>query len=513
MAHPKDVSMVSQLKRAAIDAFMADKHMRIGSHPWAYGPRMDPGGWSFRVTTPDAHGRGGGEIDVINAPFDDDEPYIARFVKDVFDGMSPQDHFDRICGRIDRLVEPWHNLPNTHQLEQIVLDLRQHVFEYLSLEASITGAIKSGPMSGYINTLEVESGKLKGDTADTYRLNFTSQMRGVVASLDVIAYSLMIFMAAQQGLWQGAREDFGRLLEDAHDQFHAIAEHRGGGSPGDWVPTTLSVVSIAAGVIAACIPGGPVAAVTALSVVGIVSGAGGMVADAVLPDAPSVKPGRAGSYEQMMILLEQNIGVLNENLKQLEDNIHNNAEVLISGMGVPFRCGNHPYTISDSVIAIDASEADSISMDEQVVNMLAATMREIAGVMGSASRVAKMWHAEIRSAVLRPSSIGRGSIGPSWAVQGLNEALCDRLDDLVSKLLLGADNLNAVSNYHQSKDGERIAALNSLAAEIEAGSGIDATDYSKTEIGYVPTWERLVEMMSDARVRNLGVDEGTSEGP
>jgi hypothetical protein len=122
-----------------------------------------------------------------------------------------------------------------------------------------------------------------------------------------------------------------------------------------------------------------------------------------------------------------------------------------------------------------------IRIGEDAIGGLKTAMGSIAGFMFEVSQAAKSWHGEIRSYVLRPDAIGCGWIGPSRAVQGLNEALFDRLDEFVWKLDQGAENLQAAYDYQANYDEAVAARLNQIAAAIEARSRIEPYDDSTIE--------------------------------
>jgi len=93
----------------------------------------------------------------------------------------------------------------------------------------------------------------------------------------------------------------------------------------------------------------------------------------------------------------------------------------------------------------------------------------------------------IRTHVTRDSRVGINSgYGPSAAVQELNEALYDLLDNMAGDWHLGAENIRTATRYFEAAENGNVGEIGQLQAELDeaadavlGGTGIEVHSYRK----------------------------------
>lgn len=433
-----------------------------------------------------------------------------------FVGTPFKGEFDNTRGAIDQLVWKWRDLPDPARLAGVVEDLAK-VYKDLIIESaeSSTGKTEIDEASGTdslrppqnatltaaVRTMTSAAGYLHGTTASMFKTMFIGTAEPKINNFCKVALPLYSFMVRQQAMWDGARKDVASILEAGRSRFDAVAR----GSSDDWTQE--------------------------LKILGYVNNAvGGIAKDPLvklasnatkfgLEEASSaqVRNGNVGTYDDVMVALARSLDQLNAEIRAQEDGIRRWAvdllniiwddrgnyrlrggvrgapeDVLSNSRGAAALYLDEIDERAEFVVGIE----NAIKWNFAIAAGIATDMDFLAGLLKGIARINSSPEVAggIRSHVVRDSTVGvGGGYGPSHAVQELNEALHDLLDNMAGDWEAGAENLRAASAYFQALEEGNVGQLDTLRQEIDAaaddvldGTGIEIHDYRN-----ISWWDRM----------------------
>lgn len=448
-------ALVGRLKRSAIDAYVCGgtAFTIVGDH---YENRMSADRW---LTRPDESGTGGGVPLHEGEDWGDADDVARDFERE----------FDRIRRTVDNLVAKWRGLPDPCQIQGEV-DQWQAVFAAFDNSAPDGGqdplVRNVGRLQDWVNG-DAEHGvtpHLAGGMAETFKAYVDNLYTAVSACRDV-ALVTGAAMAAQQGLWQAARQDFASIVTETSDRLDQIARRE---PPGD-LSTVFTVAGIVLTVVG-CFTAGASTAVVAGLGIGL-----GVVGPATT-DSKKLKP--VNSYSEALdfmdtLLNDDQVG-LGWRIRQEEDNIRRNIAGSVDAVN------QNRSTFDPRPGPIESTEG--VRRPEQsALETVYSLMSDISGGLawaghrarGSATMVGGMagapWTVRRPCLVERDHEIGIGRTGPTEDFQELADLLGALAHELSWEVSEGEKNLRAAIDVLDRTDADAQARLSAVASRFAAG--------------------------------------------
>ena len=513
MSKPKQVrhtyeefkTAVGLLKQAAIDAYMCHggqdyfstdpavwQISKDGDHYEPNGNWMGAGTWDgSKVRRPDANGDSDGMM----------------WVDGVSQGCVYGTDFKGVCDKIDGYVDRWQDLPSPAKISDVV-DATKRVWEGLLINETQVEAGKGDAdsatggktdrsaqdvnLSSTVGTLRDDAAYLFGTTASNFKTMYLNTTEARINALCDVALELYIHMLRQQAMWDGARKDVMSIIDDCCDKFSTVAA----GSSDDWTQV-LEILGVINDAVSAVIDNPAVKIASVAAQYGLDKA-----------EESQVKNGKVGTYDKVRAGLEKSLIELNAKIVDQEDNVRRWVVDRLNDIWT--RRGNYRLRggsrdLSDtnpantrSAAALYYDEVDdptefrvgtdpSVRWDFAIAADIYTTMGTLVTLLRDISKINEAPEVEngIRSYVIRDKSIGvGGGYGPSQAVQQLNEAVYDLIDNMAGDWENGANDFQAVTNYFQAKEDGRTADLAQLQQQIDAqadivlgGTGIQTNSY------------------------------------
>ncbi len=447
--------LVGRLKRSAIDAYWCGGTAFdiVGDH---YENRMSTGRW---VTRPDEYGRGGG------VPLHEGEDW--GDADDVADDIEAE--FDEVRHKVDGLVDKWRDLPDPAQIQGEV-DQWQALFAALDSAAPDGGqdpVVRNvGRLQDWVNG-DAEHGiapHLVGDMAETFK-DYVDNLYTAVSACRDVALVTGAAMAAQQGLWQAARQDFASILTETADRLDEIA---GRGPTGD-----LSTVFTVAGIVLTIV-GCFTAGATTVAVAGLGIGLG-VVGPAT---TDSEKSRKVHSYSEALdfmdtLLNDGQIG-LGWRIRREEDNIRCNIVGSVDAVNQNRSAFDPRPGPIESTDGIRRPEQSALETAYKLMSDIGSGLAWVGyRARGSAMMVGGItgapWAGRKRCLVERDHEIGIGRTGPTEEFQTLADLLATLVLELSWEVGEGEKNLRAAVDVLDRTDADTRARLRAVASELASG--------------------------------------------
>lgn len=427
---------VGQVKRAAIDAWMHDQGWRLYGDHYEY----IAGTSSSTVSRPGPDGEGGGEWSVNGFGPDEVSP----------DGF--QEPFASIRQTIDALVAPWRTLPEPDDIAPLVEECRQ-VTRALSGAATAAGGqvTGAGELGVRIRLIEQNLSSMAGTLIASYKSRFLGQLGAVVGGFHAISVVRGTDLAAQQSLWNGARQHLDDVLDMAQVALANIATR------GDvkW-RDVLTVVGWAAKGAGFFATGGMS---TAFEVTGL---AITVLSATTSSDTTPEPPGTPHSYDAALDALRTQLDLLASRIRAeeqlIEDNLRDNLAI-IERDRTSFDLSQPPiYSLEDTVIL------EYALVEEIYGTYMPEISTELDSIAGDIVRTVT------RQVLTRNPSIGIGPNGTSAAFWALNQLMFNLVKDLAWEVQKGADNLRLAVAAMEQLDADLAERLRRIAERIDEGS-------------------------------------------
>lgn len=407
-------TLIGKLKRAAIDSYMASNGWYVSETRYEQtGAELD---LIATVTRPGEDGEGGGDWDGAN-------------LHDWFGLTDNHDYekaFPQIRARIDAALSGgWTWLPDPAGIAPLVESMRransQLAFSAVSTDGRVTGG---GNLGGYLNLIVEDCGAMGGGMITTFKQDFLGQLSKAIAGHHAITVILGGALAAQQGMWEAARETVTDIVTSATDAFNKSANNGGG----DW-HVLLKVAGYAVAGVSIFATGG---AATTLAVAGL-----GLTIldDSAGGDKPEAKAPGGDDYDSIMSAFEGAFPDLNTHIdaeeKTLDANFRTNLDRI--------RADHASYDLQrPPLIGIDDDrdlhrnshggyeeiKIDRVLAKEIADDLLPSVSDELNGANSDISDCASL------SPLFRDSSIGMGQYGVGESYYEMQRLLSELVSDL-----------------------------------------------------------------------------------
>lgn len=435
-------TMIGELKRAAIDAYMKSQGWSIESDKY----NMSSTNASFDVTRPGSDGQGGGDWD-WNGFFDiGDEGQDAKW----------RGAYDAIRSDIDATMERWLDLPDGSVLDDDVEQLRQ-ANRLLSFAAS--GGTGGGKIGGYLTGIEENLSAMSGATISAFKAEFLLQLEKAIGGHHGITVILGGAMTASREIWNEARKTVADIVGETRDALHAYAHDSGP----NW-EVVLKVTGYAVEGVGLFATGG---VSTALK--------GAALGLKVVTEVNSKKNQQASKpsldYEGLIKGLGTSLDELADAIKVEEDALRDNLVLNASNV----RADKSSYDLSRPGIldTSDHTQAEIIVINKHLVDEITQTyLPYIADELEAAAMQTFLATYEAR----RDGSIGIGGSGMAAEFSDLQWLLRDLLKDLAWETRNSAKSLELAIEDIGNADESTDDAMARHAKLVRDGSGYNPWD-------------------------------------
>ncbi|MEV7799102.1 hypothetical protein AB0O14_08445 [Microbacterium foliorum] len=397
--------MIGPLKRAAIDAYMADEGFSpdlVNDGLYSY--------WGWLPNSyhrPDANGEGGGDII----------------------GFGSSISFDGIRSRVDSAVSPWLDptLPDGSGASGPLTTTRS--------AASTLGA--SGTGGGFEDDGVIERSSstinltvltnISGAFTTPFLAKYHDEFLNIAHRIGVATAMLEMNYSVQSQIWTAAGDDVASICESAKDSLASYAET----TAQEMLEYGLTVVTVAAGAVASIATAGAAAPLVA----GMVTLAGTATIAIQAIDAVATLSG--SSYSELMESFEAALEAVNSAISTQETELvtmMNGATAQISENSASFdldlvRFGDPEGT--SEMIDIQQYRADTVSQNMQnVIDSLTAAQASLGSAPAS-------------NPTPRNGAIGAGASGTHTAASSLHQLTADCLASTIQEYTLGRELFNA----------------------------------------------------------------------
>lgn len=433
-------SLVGELKRAAIDAYMVGQGWDLEGDKY----NMSSSSNSYDVTRPGSDGSGGGDWD-WNGFFD-----IGNDGQDAKWRAS----FDTIRDRIDEAIKPWRYLADPDALGDLAESMRL-VNGRLSIggvgaDGTVTGG---GTIAGDLNLAMENSDAMAGGMITAFKANFMSQLGRAIGGHHAITVILGGFLAAEEKIWRGAEESVAAIVVAARDSCKSIAE--GGGV--DW-DVVLKVAGYAASAATIFASGGAKAAVE-------VAGLGLKILDESTPSPSSPTESPGSDYASVLSAYEKALTQLNTAITKEEQTLATN--LLTNQKQVEAQKASYDLNRPPVIDIDDDSDLGEIRVDKILALEITGTyLPNVAEQLIEAKN--DLWGVSNLQALLRDESLGYGGqYGPSTEFHDLRWLLQELLGNLGVETKYAAKSLDLGIKDITEADTDATDALEKHAGEVK----------------------------------------------
>lgn len=334
---------IGMLKKAAIDAFMADDGFYEGNLGFAN--RYYKWGWAPNgYEMPSSSGEGGGKM-VDGMPWADD--------------IS----FDGIRSRVDNAVDKWRDLPTGTAAGAYKTSTSTAA---ASLGASGSGAsvADDGAILTSTNTVgDLLTQQLVASFIEPMLDKYYTQFKGVSQSLGAAAAILQMNYTMQSTMWQGVRDDVAAIIENAESACAEYAESQGAAD----FQITLGVVATVAAAVATVATAGAAAPLVGAMVT--LSAAASTAVSAISADASIT----GGSYDEIMSSFEE---ALEDLLSAISDQ-ESEVRTMLSGAVNAIIADPSGFDLNRYQIQTQGDFSDEIVMVRQHTNTVSSNMQRV----------------------------------------------------------------------------------------------------------------------------------------
>lgn len=485
-------SKIVALKLAAIDAYMYYYSWeRKGDH---YEPSMtnitemptifDVLDHPPRVTRPGPNGEGGGDWSCSNWAIG----------KRLFDGWNDKSYgeaFDQIRTRIDDAIAPWKPSFPIHWSIQAEADTGWQAISEIS-----TGSVKykkivdkggtdgdseettSPETPGLVEAFDgvkTDCNTMKGNFADSIKLNFYDNLRGVTNNLRDAAIYWNSSLNAEAAIFKEVRKSVSKVIDDARSACETLAS---GGNPPSLI-ATLKLVDAVAKLATATgqehpDPGSVTSAVTQTA-----------IATIELNDSMDVdiegdgKGAKAGDYDDVLKFVESSLKSISEKMRTAESAVESSINSKLDEMSGE---GKSSYDLQFEPVT-DSSEFTKVD-DATLKRLSTNRLPTISGHLRTCAD--KIMSVSMSNVVIRNVNCGYGAYGPSGVFEEMRETLGSLLYDLAWEVENGAANIETGRKLTESADEDNRNAfdqkLRDIADKKDKKSDIDMGDGDRWDL-------------------------------
>lgn len=441
MSYENLLTMVENLKRAAIDSYMHWKGFQIYEDHYTHknsGKTFPYESDSYeRVTRPDGKGEHGGEWKLDGS----------LGAKPKYKDVNFKEEFNHIRARINSALNPFINLPNPNDFVNPIEHCRRACRD-LSCQASAEGAVSGGgDIADQIRLIHNNLTSMSGMAIAQFKSTFLGKMATVVSGMHAVATFAGSTLAAEQKIFEGARDAVVETVQKSTEAFEKSTQW--GLESFDIV---LKIAEWALQGLGLFTAGGPVGVGMALADLGLT----------VATDLVGIKKEQTsitgGSYDSIMSGFEQALKDANEQITFGEQTVQNNISDNLGRIRTDtssYDLTVDPIKSSEKVVVIQRDLAEEVTKVymPQVYKDLVATGSLVQGLV---------------MPVRRNEAIGIGADGPISEFCELTFLLYELIKDLSFEVDNGGANLQAAINDFAQADEENKAELDK-AVDDSAG--------------------------------------------
>lgn len=484
---------ITALKLAAIDAYMYYYSWeRKGDH---YEPSMNnitevPSIFDIldhppRVTRPSGpNGEGGGDWSCSNWDIG----------KRLFDGWNDKSYgeaFDQIRTRIDDAISPWKPSFPIHWSIQAQADTGWQAISEIS-----TGSVKykkivdkggtdgdfeettSPETPGLVEAFDgvkTDCNTMKGNFADSIKLNFYDNLRGVTNNLRDAAIYWNSSLNAEAAIFKEVRKSVSKVIDDARSACETLVN--GGDSPS--LLATLKLVDAVAKLATAFgqehpDPGSATSAVTQTAIATIELNAS-MGVD-IGGDGKGTK---VSDYDGVLKFVESSLKSISDKMRTaesaVESSINSKLDEMSGGGKSSYDLQFEPVTDSSEFTKVDDATLRRLSTNR---------LPTISGHLRTCAD--KIMSVSMSNVVIRNVNCGYGAYGPSGVFEEMRETLGSLLRDLAWEVENGAANIETGRKLTESADEDNRNAfdqkLRDIADKKDKKSDIDMGDGDRWDL-------------------------------
>ncbi|WP_109506982.1 hypothetical protein [Nocardioides speluncae] len=447
-------ALKGKLKRAAIDAWMKDQDYLIDSDS-QYKARGS-GRAVFKVTRPGEDGEGGGDFTCNQLGPD-------SWYGDDGDWMSS---FDSIRGEIDDGLEPWKDLPDPNDFDDLILAMQQARGK-LAVSASGEGGQVTGPglLGGSLDLIGENSAAMSGGIITAFKTRFLLQLGATVGGHNAITIVLGGALVSERKLWREARQTVADAVVNSTDALNAYARD----DSHDWT-LDLKVAGAVIGGVSAFLSGTAPVLVGAGTAVSILSALNEESEERASQPESSDADGLLRGF--FTSLRDLNDAIKNEE-QALEDNLRTNLGLVTTLDGFDL---DKPLPGVDDDGDLHVAGSPAIIHNASLVTEITGTaMPDIASELLDAK--SHVIAANSATPFRRDAAVGIGSTGCFATWSDLAWVLVHFVSDLSWEVRNGAKTLElAIADMGQT-DTQAADALEQHATSIAGGSGWEDYDH------------------------------------
>ena len=481
-------TLVGRLKRAAIDAYMRSQGFRVSDRYYSQQIGMNPdyGDLNAHIVRPDEAGNGGGEG--VNGPF-------------MHAPFTYVDEFEGIRNFIDGKLEMWYGLPSPSGFDTYISAYKEAIGKICSddsgaVEADGNGAsigggqlkmldgVSPGLIGVNLQGLVHSASSMKGKVMNAFRSQFALTLPRVLKNLYLAVNVHYSTLAAERAVIDEAREKISCLVADATRAFNAVAHDNGASSSFAWdiagVAFEIAMLPFGGGAVSLALAG---------------ASASLHLLRAGVEEVERMQEHELGSstYEGVRDNFEAIVDALGVEVrgceKVINDNLTHNMGVIqgdVCGAGQQQnggRCETYDTVRFHLLPASihDIEEAENVDINENEVNLMTTESRDggympkiYSEVVESANKLNDI---TMSTPARRTSGdFGIGEVGPGSSFDSLKQVIHELLLDLSWRVEMGIVNLRAAVNDIAQQDEESARQLESIAALVDEGSGINPWD-------------------------------------
>ena len=500
-------TLVDQLKRAAIDAWMCQEGWKIKDDLWytkSETVMLLPSKTVAWCTRP-----GAGEHGEATVYEQEGRPTVGSVPGNPGDFYLDPGVFGTVRHDIEAIVAPWRALPDPAAIQKI--EQRQGKSKgsasnasYQDIYESFIGEnekdIDDQSIFGRLQLIWEEfvgnpdkpdaygayPPAMEGDAADTYK-TYLIELWKAISGCRHLAGILYTSVTAQRELWNTARDKVAKIIYQARQGFSQVADQAA--KEGAWsIDDTLLLVSLITVAIGApiALPESMVAVSTALGLTSAVTSVGtsivGYEYSASAPPKP-VKETYGGVMRWLRDMLATDTGAgksgLNNTIYYVEDKLRSKLVDAIGDVDhLRSQFDPTPNLIDSPDKIVGLRGRDRI---DNIIGCVAPDVSaDIDKVVGQLSSCASECDP---GPFKRDREIGIGRIGPTEHLLDLIDVLKRLLGELSWKVNISTEDLKDVRDLHLHVNGAALSKVRALEAEYEAGyqGGISVIDFSKLE--------------------------------
>ena len=480
-------TLVGRLKRAAIDAYMRSQGFRVSDRYYSQQIGMNPdyGDLNAHIVRPDEAGNGGGEG--VNGPF-------------MHAPFTYVDEFEGIRNFIDGKLEMWYGLPSPSGFDTYISAYKEAIGKICSDDsgavdtdgngANIGGGqlkmlegVSPGLIGINLQGLVHSASSMKGKAMNAFRSQFALTLPRVLKNLYLAMNVHYSTLAAEKSVIEKSREKITRLVIDTTEAFNAF-ELGGGDASTDFfwdiagVALEVAMLPFGGGAVSLALAG----ASASLSLLGAFKSEAEKQHELGSQTYEGIRDNFGAIADALRVEVQNCERAINDNLTQnmkiIQEDVCS-AEQQQNGGCCETYDTVHFHLLPASIH--DLEEGENVSIDENEVDLMTTESRDggyMPKIYSEVVESANKLNGVTMSTPARRAygGFGIGEVGPGGSFDSFKQIIHELLLDLSWRVEMGIANLRAAVNDIAQQDEESARQLESIAALVDEGSGINPWD-------------------------------------